>query len=45
MLANGGLTDDAGAVGRDDDFGYGLVNAQKAIDAAAGAGGNSPPVC
>jgi serine protease len=33
-LAAGDLTDDLGAPGRDDYFGYGLINAQKAILAA-----------
>lgn len=32
-LEGGDLTDDIGAPGRDDQFGYGLINAAKAIDA------------
>ena len=39
-LANGDLTDDLGVAGRDDQFGYGLINAQKAVlTALALAGG------
>ncbi|MEM9621286.1 MAG: S8 family serine peptidase [Pseudomonadota bacterium] len=33
-LLAGDLTDDLGSVGPDDDFGYGLINAQKAVVAA-----------
>ena len=33
-LAAGQLTDDVGPSGRDDDFGFGLINAQKAINTA-----------
>ena len=47
-LAAGDLTDDLGAPGRDDQFGYGLVNAQKAVNAAVvlanGAGTPVDPV-
>ncbi len=44
-LAAGGLTDDVGAPGRDDQFGYGLINAQKAVNAAVAlAGGAGTPV-
>ena len=43
MLANGDLTDDLGAAGRDNSFGYGLINAQKAVAAAQNAGGAPPP--
>jgi serine protease len=43
MLANGDLTDDIGAVGRDNLFGHGLINAQKAVAAALNAGGMQPP--
>ena len=43
MLQNGELTDDLGATGRDNNFGYGLINAQKAVLAAANAGAPSPP--
>lgn len=34
LLASGKLTDDLGAAGRDSDFGHGLINARKALDAA-----------
>ncbi|HEY6005942.1 MAG TPA: S8 family serine peptidase, partial [Anaeromyxobacter sp.] len=34
FLAAGGMTDDIGALGRDDLYGYGLVNAQKAVNTA-----------
>ncbi len=47
-LAAGDLTDDLGAPGRDDQFGYGLINAQKAVNAAvtlaSGAGAPVDPV-
>jgi len=43
MLANGELTDDLGSPGRDNNFGYGLINAQKAVTAAANAGNPAPP--
>jgi len=39
LLASGALTDDLGTPGKDDQFGYGLINANKAV-AAAGA---NPP--
>ena len=42
MLANGELTDDLGAAGRDDLYGHGLINAQKAVAAALNAAGNPP---
>ncbi|MFN2328182.1 MAG: S8 family serine peptidase [Chromatocurvus sp.] len=34
LLAAGELTDKAGDTGRDDDFGLGIINARKAVDAA-----------
>ena len=34
LLENGDLTDDLGATGRDDQFGYGIVNAYRAVNAA-----------
>ena len=37
MLAAGLLTDDLGAAGRDDSFGEGLINANRAVSAARGA--------
>lgn len=47
-LANGSLTDDLGNPGRDDLFGYGLINAQKAVltalALAGGAGADPGPV-
>ena len=43
MLANGQLTDDAGSPGRDDSFGYGIINAQKAVQAAINASGPPAP--
>lgn len=42
LLAQGALTDDLGSAGRDDIFGYGLINAQKAVIAALDAAGNPP---
>lgn len=47
-LQNGDLTDDLGNSGRDDIFGHGLINAQKAVLAAqqmgSGSGTNPGPV-
>ena len=47
-LAAGALTDDLGSAGRDDLYGYGLINAQKAVLAAlamaGGAGADPGPV-
>jgi serine protease len=47
-LAAGALTDDLGSEGRDDLYGYGLINAQKAVLAAlamaGGAGADPGPV-
>ncbi len=40
LLTSGALTDDLGAPGKDDQFGYGLINASKAVTAA---GGGSAP--
>lgn len=42
LLANGDLTDDLGATGRDDLYGYGLINARKAVAAALEAIGTPP---
>jgi len=42
LLVRGDLTDEAGAPGRDDQYGHGIVNAQQAILAALEAGGSSP---
>jgi len=44
LLAQGALTDELGAAGRDIDFGFGLINALKAVNAALAAGTNPPPV-
>lgn len=43
MLAAGQLTDDIGTAGRDTSFGFGLVNARKAVDAARNTLGGTPP--
>jgi serine protease len=43
LLINGDLTEDLGAAGRDDFYGYGLIDAQKAVVAALTAIG-APPV-
>jgi serine protease len=40
LLASGALTDDLGAPGKDDQFGYGLINASKAVAAAGGGSGS-----
>lgn len=39
LLASGALTEDLGTPGRDDQFGYGLINAYKAVAAAADSAG------
>jgi len=39
LLAAGALTDDIGVAGRDDQFGYGLINGYKAAIAAINSGG------
>jgi serine protease len=44
LLAQGALTDDLGATGRDPRFGWGLLNARKAVDAALASVGTAPPV-
>jgi serine protease len=43
LLAAGQLTDDIGTAGRDTSFGFGLVNARKAVDAARSSLGGTPP--
>ena len=43
LLKSGKITDDLGYTGRDDDFGYGLINAQKAVSAAIELGGGVAP--
>lgn len=40
LLSSGTLTEDLGASGKDDKFGYGLINSYKAVTAAANTGGN-----
>jgi serine protease len=42
LLAGGDMTDDLGSPGRDDQYGFGLVNAQRSVLAAIEAGGSSP---
>lgn len=41
LLASGALTDDLGTAGKDNQFGYGLINAQKAVTAVGGGGAAS----
>jgi serine protease len=43
LLKSGQITDNLGPDGRDDEFGYGLINAQKAVLAAAEIGGGVLP--
>lgn len=43
LLAHGALTQDAGAPGRDDEYGHGLVDAAKAVQAARTALTDPPP--
>jgi serine protease len=43
LIINGTLTDELGAAGRDVDFGYGLINALKAVNAALAANTTPPP--
>lgn len=43
LLAAGSLSDDIGTAGRDVDYGFGRVNALKAVNAALGAAGTPPP--
>ncbi len=43
QLIAGALTDDIGSSGRDDSFGHGLINAQKAVTAALNLVGTPPP--
>ncbi len=44
LLIDGELSDDLGAPGRDNLYGHGLINAQKAVAAALNADGSPPPV-
>jgi serine protease len=43
LLANGDLTEDLGTAGRDIDFGFGLIDARKAVNAALAAAGTPAP--
>ena len=43
LLGQGELTDDLGDPGRDDRYGFGLIDAQKAVAAALTLGGTPPP--
>ena len=43
LLSRGDITDDAGTSGRDTDYGYGLINAQRAVDAALNLAGEDNP--
>jgi len=43
LLAQGELTDDIGAPGRDDLYGHGLIDAHKAVSAALTVAGMQPP--
>jgi len=42
LISTGAITDDIGAAGRDNQFGHGLVNALKAVQAAQTQCGSSP---
>lgn len=42
LLIRGDLSDDLGAPGRDDQYGHGLINAQRAVLAALVSSGDSP---
>lgn len=42
LLTLGELSDELGAPGRDDLYGYGLINARRAVNAALSAAGQSP---
>jgi len=44
LLTSGALTDDLGASGKDDQFGYGLINARKAVTAVGGGSGGASRV-
>ena len=43
IIAAGSMTNDLGAPGRDDVFGYGLVDARKAVESAQAACSGTPP--
>jgi serine protease len=42
LLVRGDLSDDLGAPGRDDQYGHGIINAQRAVLAALASSGDSP---
>ncbi|MBE9540257.1 MAG: S8 family peptidase, partial [Proteobacteria bacterium] len=42
LLENGDLTDDLGNPGRDDQYGHGMINAERAVSAALTASGKPP---
>lgn len=42
LLSGGQITDDIGAAGRDNNFGYGLINARLAVDASGGSVPTTP---
>lgn len=42
LLASGEISDDLGTPGRDDEFGHGLINAEKAVQAALKLAQNQP---
>ena len=44
LIANGTIVDDLGTAGRDIDYGFGLINAAKAVNAALADGTTPPPV-
>jgi len=43
LLSRGDITDDLGPSGRDSDYGFGLINAQRAVDAALTLAGEDNP--
>ena len=43
LLSSGALTEDLGAAGRDDDYGWGLISARKAVQAALASVGSTVP--
>ena len=42
LILRGDISDDLGVPGRDDQYGHGLINAQRAVLAALAASGNTP---
>ena len=43
LVSSGSIVDDLGSAGRDTFFGFGLINARKAVDAAIASRGGTPP--